>query len=233
MNNQRVYIAGKMRSVPYFNFPAFDHMAEWLKARGYEPVNPADLDRLVGFDAMQCPSDTDWNVVPKTFDIDDCISRDIEAIKTCSAIMMLDGWEQSKGARAEKALAEWMGLSVMYQTDPAKSGEVRTVDPTTGAEKGSKLARYDLLPVRPLWQLAEHFGKGAQKYADRNFEKGYKWSLSYAALQRHANLFWGGEDIDPETGSNHMIAVAWHALALVLFGETHPEKDDRPKGGAK
>lgn len=105
--------------------------------------------------------------------------------------------------------------------------EVRVVDKDTGGEKGSKLARYDLIPVDPLRQLAEHYGKGAQKYDVRNWERGYAWGLSYAALQRHANAFWSGEDIDPDSRSNHMIAVAWHALALVEFCRTHVEKDDR------
>jgi hypothetical protein len=99
--------------------------------------------------------------------------------------------------------------------------------PIPGASKGAKLARYDLIPVEPLRLLAEHFGRGAAKYSERNYERGYAWSLSYAALQRHANQFWGGEDLDPETGSPHLIAVAWHALALVEFMRTHPEKDDR------
>jgi hypothetical protein len=49
------------------------------------------------------------------------------------------------------------------------------VDPVTGGVKGQKLARFDLIPVNPLWELAEHFGRGAQKYADRNFERGYDW----------------------------------------------------------
>lgn len=107
--------------------------------------------------------------------------------------------------------------------------EVRVVDPTTGGEKGSKLARFDLIPPGPLALLAKHYGKGSRKYADRNWEKGYKWGLSYAALQRHATAFWGGEDIDPETGTPHIIAVAWHALALAEFMKTHPELDDRSK----
>lgn len=98
----------------------------------------------------------------------------------------------------------------------------------TGARKGSKLARFDLIPTGPLTQLAEHYGRGSKKYEDRNWEKGYDWKYSYSALQRHANAFWGGEDIDEETGSPHIIAVAWHALALAEFMQTHPELDDRP-----
>ena len=106
--------------------------------------------------------------------------------------------------------------------------ETRVINPDTGGEKGQKLERFDLLPGIPLRLLARHYGVGAQKYADRNWERGYAWSLSYAALQRHAWAFWNGEDIDPETGSPHMAAFAFHAFALLQFATTHPELDDRP-----
>lgn len=108
------------------------------------------------------------------------------------------------------------------------NGEVRSVS-STGGEKGVKLARYDLIPVDALRQVAEHYGRGAEKYADNQWRKSYEWSKSYAALQRHATQFWGGEDFDEETGSNHMAAVAWHALALLTFFEEFPEFDDRYK----
>lgn len=108
------------------------------------------------------------------------------------------------------------------------TGEVRTTDPDTGAQKGMKPERFDLIPIGPLTELARHYGVGALKYADRNWEKGYDWSKSYAALQRHLTAFWGGEDLDPETGSKHIIAAMWHAAALAQFMDQHPEKDDRP-----
>lgn len=107
--------------------------------------------------------------------------------------------------------------------------EIRSVDPDTGAEKGVKLARYDLIPTGPLETVATHYGIGATKYADRNWERGYSWSKSFAAMMRHAWAFWRGEDIDPETQSPHLAAVVFHALALMEFGRTHPEKDDRVK----
>lgn len=112
----------------------------------------------------------------------------------------------------------------LTQTD-----EVRSVNPTTGAEKGVKLARYDLIPAAPLRELAEHFGRGAQKYADRNWERGIDWSKNFAALQRHAWAWWDGETNDSELGNNHLVAVAWHAFALLEYAMTHPELDDRPK----
>ena len=77
-------------------------------------------------------------------------------------------------------------------------------------------------------ELATLYGLGAEKYAPRNWERGYDYSLSYAALQRHANLWWDGEDLDEEIGVSHLASVAWHALALMTFLDTHPELDDRP-----
>lgn len=112
----------------------------------------------------------------------------------------------------------------------ADSGEVRMVS-STGAEKGSKLERFDLIPVGPLRELAKHFGRGAMKYDDNNWRKGYDWSLSFAALMRHAWAFWGGEDIDEETGTPHIIAAAWHCFALAEYREAHPEFDNRYRTG--
>ncbi len=97
------------------------------------------------------------------------------------------------------------------------SEEVRIVDPKTGGEKGSKLARFALIPYEALWGLAEHYGKGAKKYAERNWEKGYKWALSEDAMMRHYFLWKGGERFDEETGSHHLIAVIWHAIAMYVF----------------
>lgn len=105
--------------------------------------------------------------------------------------------------------------------------EVRVTNEVTGGQKGSKLARYDLIPVYPLHALAEHYGRGALKYEPNNWRKGYNWSLNIAALKRHLAAFESGEDIDEETGSPHLAAVAWHVFALLEFGVTHPELDDR------
>lgn len=102
-------------------------------------------------------------------------------------------------------------------SNPLIRGEIRVVDPKSGGEKGSKLQRFSLIPPEAEWALAEHYGKGSLKYADRNWEKGYKWSLSYDALRRHLGQWVSGESYDTETGSHHLIAVAWHAIALFIF----------------
>lgn len=106
--------------------------------------------------------------------------------------------------------------------------EVRVVDPTTGGEKGSKLARFDLIPWDAIYALAEHYGRGARKYEDRNWERGYRWGLSFASLHRHLAAWWEGEDVDEESGSSHLTAVMWHAIALWWYQAHGRGTDDRP-----
>lgn len=106
------------------------------------------------------------------------------------------------------------------------STEVRIIDTATGGEKGSKMARFDLVPPAVLWALAEHYGVGCTKYADRNWEKGYRWGLSVAALERHLTQWKLGEQLDSETNSHHLIAVIWHAMALYEFERRGLGTDD-------
>lgn len=118
-------------------------------------------------------------------------------------------------------------ISSLTSSTEADGEEVRVVNETTGGEKGQKLERFDLVPAEAMADVARHYGIGARKYADNNWRRGYNWSLSLAALERHLNQFKAGDDIDDETGSPHMAAVVFHALALLTFMDEHPELDDR------
>ena len=106
-----------MRGIKFFNFPAFFQADEFLRKLGYDVVNPAYLDVLSGFDARDLPEDTDWSVLPSDLDMREVISRDLELLCGCDTIYLLEGWMSSKGARSEKSVAEWLGLSVWYQED--------------------------------------------------------------------------------------------------------------------
>lgn len=104
--------------------------------------------------------------------------------------------------------------------------EKRTTS-ATGGQKGVKPQRYDLLPKPFLDGVAEVLAFGAEKYDAHNWRKGYEWSKSYDALQRHATQFWAGEDTDPEMGTPHLASVIFHAMALLVFMDEHPDYDDR------
>jgi hypothetical protein len=101
-----------MRGYDKFNFPAFDAATERLNKQGLYVISPADLDR----------ESEGWHYPPegiefKTADQIKFMQRDIEALSNCDAIYMLKGWEDSKGARVEKAYAEYLDLHVFYEED--------------------------------------------------------------------------------------------------------------------
>lgn len=105
--------------------------------------------------------------------------------------------------------------------------EKRITDPVTGGEKGRKSAQLGALDPASLMRVAEVAGFGSMKYDRMNFTKGYSWSLSYDALQRHLHAFWNGENLDEESGLPHLAHAAWHCLALITFSERERGTDDR------
>jgi hypothetical protein len=96
-----------------------------------------------------------------------------------------------------------------------------------GTKYDNDKARFDLIPPHPLYQVAELFAMGAKKYDDRNWEKGLAWGRVFAAMMRHAWKWWMGEEYDEENGQHHLTSVAWCALVLLEYTDTHPELDDR------
>ncbi|GAF97769.1 unnamed protein product, partial [marine sediment metagenome] len=107
-----VYIAGPMRGYPLYNFPAFDEARDRWKT-AYNVISPADLDREAGFDPAVDPegfSGTHAGLVRVMYrDLDAILNLDPER-GDCLAV--LPGWQDSKGARVEVALARFLGLSV-------------------------------------------------------------------------------------------------------------------------
>ena len=113
-------------------------------------------------------------------------------------------------------------------TKPLDFGrEVRLTDEVTGGQKGSKLARISLIPVYAQIEEAKVYGMGAEKYAPHNWRRGYPWSWSYDAMQRHLTQFWNGEDLDEESGLPHVAHARWHTGVLLEFMRYDLGTDDR------
>ncbi|EOT2265021.1 DUF4406 domain-containing protein [Escherichia coli] len=92
----KIYIAGPMTGYPDYNRAAFNAKAIELMAEGHIVLNPAVLPGGL------CQSEY----------MDICLAM----VRSADAIYLLNRWEESVGARAEHALAEKLGLTVIYES---------------------------------------------------------------------------------------------------------------------
>ena len=97
-----------------------------------------------------------------------------------------------------------------------------------GLRFNSGKMRFDLVHPWAHEQMVKVLTVGANKYAERNWEKGMAWSSVLASLKRHLNAFESGEDYDPETGELHMAHLACNAHFLTAYYKLYPQGDDRP-----
>lgn len=102
---KHVYLAGPMRGLPEFNFPAFREAAEALRMCGYTVTSPAEMDEeLDGFDG----TDPDAALPFAAY-----MARDLPAVCEADAVVVLPGWQKSEGAQLEVYVAEALGLPVL------------------------------------------------------------------------------------------------------------------------
>lgn len=170
------YISGPMRGLPGLNFEAFNRCAADLRARGYTCLNPAEQDVDAGYLGV------DGKIRPWL----DCILQDAEAVLRAKQIVLLPGWEKSKGTRAEIMIKlgedkpdpfsilkyHGYGKPMTICSDPlkeivthllpmAENSEVRSF--STGATRSSDTGKPDyegfLSPV-----VLEEFGKYMSKH---------------------------------------------------------------------
>lgn len=94
---RKIYLAGPMSGLPNFNRDKFNVIDEIITEKGHTVLNPAKLPdgltepayMMIGVTMLQC----------------------------CDCIFMLPNWEGSRGAVAEHALAQKIGLKVIYLKD--------------------------------------------------------------------------------------------------------------------
>jgi hypothetical protein len=114
----KIYLAGPMTGLPFFNFPAFHAEAARLRAAGHDVFNPAERDierHGADISAGNESGSPELAVQQHGFSLRDALADDTAFIcREADAIAMLPGWENSKGARAEHALAFALGHSIIY-----------------------------------------------------------------------------------------------------------------------
>jgi hypothetical protein len=119
-HGQKVYLAGPMRGIRNFNFPAFHEAEGILQSHGLETFNPARRDEEKYGPAVGQSETGDLADMASVtgFDLREALAADCDWIaKEATAIVVLPGWEKSKGAQAEVALGRALGLNIVPLAD--------------------------------------------------------------------------------------------------------------------
>ena len=98
-----------------------------------------------------------------------------------------------------------------------------------GIKADQEKPRMDLLPPDAMLAVGRVLASGAQRYGDRNWERGMDWGRVIAAAHRHLFAIQMGEDYDWETGEPHAAHLACCALFLTAFLQRGIGNDDRNK----
>jgi hypothetical protein len=117
-----IYLAGKMRGVPEFNYPAFHAAAAKLREAGHTVFSPAEHDiEAFGVDPGKGNPTGDESQFARQVGLTEMqLRRKVFGVdlgwitQHADAVALLTGWEDSSGARAEHATAVALGLKIMY-----------------------------------------------------------------------------------------------------------------------
>ena len=109
----RVFISGPMTGIEDYNFPLFNHVAEVFSKCGYEVVNPVDI----------CKKYKKERVLSDKTVFEAMIAEQQESERTCNAIVLLPGWEYSKGVRLELKTAIEQNMRIIQWGVPIVNQE--------------------------------------------------------------------------------------------------------------
>jgi Domain of unknown function (DUF4406) len=94
---KRAFVTGPMSGIPDHNYPAFNRAADELRKLGYYVENPTDNTNYI-------PVPTDWR---------GWMTLALNQLLRCECVVLLPGWENSRGAKIEERLARDLGMEVM------------------------------------------------------------------------------------------------------------------------
>lgn len=112
----RVYLAGPMTGIPKFNIPEFDETTSLLRSMGHEVVSPAELDGASVRAHLLRSSTGSHADYPANMGWSEYLTRDIDVLMNngIEAVVVLPGWQDSKGARLETFVAKGIiGMDVL------------------------------------------------------------------------------------------------------------------------
>lgn len=123
MSRGKVYISGPITGIDFGNRFAFSCARSALELCGYEVIDPSEV---------QLSDAATWA---------DYMKADLKLLLDCDYIYMLEGWENSKGARLERELAENLGIEEIDLDQESERAKNRAAD-DVDAYYDMKLAEY-------------------------------------------------------------------------------------------
>lgn len=123
----RIYLSGPMTGCPDLNCHAFYMAERRLSEQGHFVINPHCISEQFGTPeelakAFAAAYAEPWQNVcsyeehdQKTRLANAVMDADLAAVRSCNAIYLLRGWENSRGAKMELAEALKYGLQVMQE----------------------------------------------------------------------------------------------------------------------
>ena len=104
---KKVFLSGPMTGYPGYNFQRFNLAEKQLADAGIECVNPVNI----------CKKYKKEHVLADKAVFDKMITEQQEAERKCDAILLLDGWQMSKGVRLELKTALEMDMQIFLEED--------------------------------------------------------------------------------------------------------------------
>jgi len=95
MTDHTLYLSGPMAGLPEHNFPAFADATKRLRDAGYSVLSPHEIDSQPG---------KAWAEYLRV-DL-------VEMLNGATALALLPGWENSRGANLERHVAEALGWPI-------------------------------------------------------------------------------------------------------------------------
>lgn len=102
-------------------------------------------------------------------------------------------------------------------------GEMKKTEFGANREANDGRGRFDLFPYEAMEALAKWYEAGANKYEERNWEKGISVKDCINRMNRHALKAANGW-----TDEDHLAAVMWNAAAAITMMKRRPDCNDHP-----
>jgi hypothetical protein len=94
---------------------------------------------------------------------------------------------------------------------------------------GCKKPPLSVIPCPVLYEIGAGMLEGACKYRRHNYRiAGVRMSVYYDATMRHLMAWWEGEDVDPDSGMNHIAKAITSLIVLRDAMMNDMVTDDRP-----